>query len=133
MKREIAGVLVGLVAWFVVATAVNLVLRISWPDYAAAEKPMTFDFAMMLARLVTGAIASVCAGYAATWVAKGSALAARVLVVLLLLVFLPVHYALWNVFPAWYHLTFLASLIVLPPLGAMLRTKSRTENVPDAP
>ena len=65
MKRGIAGVLAGLVVWFVVATAINLALRLSWADYAMAEKPMTFTLGMQVARLVTGAVASLCAGVAA--------------------------------------------------------------------
>ena len=121
MKRAVAGVLAGLVVWFTVATAVNLLLRISWPDYAAAEKPMTFTLAMMLARLALGALSSLCAGYVAAWLAKGPRMPINALAGLLLLLFIPVHYGLWNNFPVWYHLTFLASLPVLVLLGARLR------------
>ena len=71
MRRGIASVLVGLVAWFCVATMVNLALRVSWPDYAAAEKLMVFTLGMQVARLLTGALASLGAGFAAVVVAKG--------------------------------------------------------------
>jgi len=118
MRRGIASVLVGLVAWFCVATMVNLALRVSWPDYAAAEKLMVFTLGMQVARLLTGALASLGAGFAAVVVAKGSATPVRVLAVLLLLLFIPVHYALWDKFPVWYHLVFPASLIPVTILGA---------------
>jgi len=130
MKRGIAGVAAGLVVWFVVATAVNFALRISWADYAAAEKPMTFTLAMLAARLGTGAIASLCAGFAAAWFANGSGTPVRVLAGLLLLLFLPVHYGLWDRFPVWYHVVFLASLVPLTLLGTSLKAKPATTNPP---
>ena len=127
MKRAIVGVLAGLVAWFVVATVLNLALRLTWVDYAAAEKPMTFTLAMLAARLGTGAIASLCAGFAAAWIANGSGAPVKVLAALLLLLFLPVHYGLWDRFPVWYHVVFLASLVPLTLLGASLKAKSAAE------
>ena len=126
MKRKVASVLVGLVAWICVATAVNLALRVSWPHYAAAEKPMTFTFGMQVARLLTGAFASLCAGFVAAVIAKGSGAPVRALAVVLLLLFIPVHYALWDKFPIWYHFVFLASLIPVTLLGAAWKAKSAT-------
>jgi len=126
MRRGIASVLVGLVAWFCVATMVNLALRVSWPDYAAVEKLMVFTLGMQVARLLTGALASLGAGFAAVVVAKGSATPVRVLAVLLLLLFIPVHYALWDKFPIWYHVVFLASLIPVTLLGGAGKTNSAT-------
>ena len=123
MKRGIAGILVGLIAWFVVATVVNLVLRVSWPDYAAAEKPMTFTLGMLAARLATGAFASLCAGFATAWIARGFGMPVKVLAALLLLLFLPVHYRLWDRFPVWYHATFLGSLILFVLLGAIWKAQ----------
>ena len=121
MKRGIASVLAGLVAWFVVATIINFALRMSWADYALAEKPMTFTLGMQAARLVTGAVASLCAGFAAAWIARGIGTPVKVLAALLLLLFLPVHYGLWDRFPLWYHVAFLASLVPLTLLGASLK------------
>jgi hypothetical protein len=123
MKRGIAAVLGGLVAWFVVVTAVNLVLRVSWPDYAAAEKPMTFTLGMLSARLAMGVLASVCAGFTAAWIARGFGMPVKVLSILLFLAFIPVHYGLWDRFPIWYHAMFLFSLIPFTLLGAVWNTK----------
>ena len=80
---------------------------------------MTFTFGMQVARLLTGAIASLCAGFVAAVVAKGAGTPARALAVMLLLLFIPVHYALWDKFPVWYHLTFLSSLVPLAYVGGM--------------
>jgi hypothetical protein len=124
MKRGIASVVAGLVAWFVVATIINFALRVSWADYALAEKPMTFTLGMQVARLITGAVASLCAGFAAAWIAKCSGTPVKVLAALLLLLFLPVHYGLWDRFPLWYHAVFLASLVPLTLLGARLKATS---------
>ena len=131
MKRGIAGVLAGLVVWFVAATAINFAMRMAWADYAMAEKPMTFTVGMQAARLVTGAVASLCAGYAATWIANGIGTPVKVLAALLLLLFLPVHYGLWDKFPLWYHVVFLASLVPLTLLGSILKVKSAATATPD--
>ena len=126
MVRKVASVFVGIVAWFCVASVVNFALRIVWPDYAAVEKSMNFTLGMQVARLLLGAFASICAGFAAAVVARGSATPVRALAVLLLLLFIPVHYALWDKFPIWYHVVFLASLIPLTLLGAAWKAKSAT-------
>ena len=123
MKRGIASVLAGLVAWICVATAVNFALRVSWPAYAAVEKLMAFTLGMQVARLLTGAFASLCAGFVAAVIAKGSGTPVRVLAVVLLLLFVPVHYALWDRFPVWYHIVFLASLMPLTLIGAAWKAK----------
>jgi hypothetical protein len=122
--RKIASVFAGIVVWFCVATVVNFTLRSVWPDYGAAEKSMAFTLGMQVARLLLGAFASVCAGFAAAVVAKGSATPIRALAMLLLLLFIPVHYALWDKFPIWYHVVFLASLIPVTLLGAAWKTNS---------
>jgi hypothetical protein len=119
--RTAGAVLGGLMAWTGVATLLNLGLRLGWPAYAVVEKAMTFTLAMQLARLLIGALASVAAGYSAAWISRRKPIAAWLLLVVLLAIFIPVHYQLWERFPAWYHLTFFVSLLVLPPLGAKLR------------
>jgi hypothetical protein len=121
VTRSIAGVAAGVVAWLLVATAGNLVLRLTWPAYAAVEKAMTFTLAMLSARLVLGAVSSLCAGFAVAWITRRNAIAAWCLVALLLAIFIPVHYALWHKFPAWYHVLFIASLVLFTLLGAMRR------------
>jgi hypothetical protein len=121
VMRAAGAVLGGLVAWTVVATLLNLALRLGWPAYAAVEKAMEFSLDMMIARLVIGALSSVAAGFFAAWISRRKAIATWVLVVVLLAIFIPVHYALWQRFPAWYHVFFILSLVVFTLLGAMRR------------
>ncbi len=89
MIRAIGAVLVGLIVWVLCATALDIVLRLALPGYAAGEPRLDFTLTMMIA-------------------------------IVLLLAFAPMHYHLWSKFPAWYHLTFLGSLALLPFAGAKL-------------
>jgi hypothetical protein len=124
MKRAIAAVVAGLCTWIVVATVLNLLMRVTWADYAAAEASMNFALGMQVGRLVVGAVASLAAGFVAAWIAPSSGMPVKVLGVVILLMFLPVHYNLWDKFPIWYHAVFLGSLIPFTLLGAALKTRS---------
>src|SRR5271167_2221986 len=108
MVRTVVAVVAGLIVWFVVATLVNLLFRALWPGYAEVEIGMNFTLAMLLGRLLLGALSSLCAGFTLAWIAKGNG---KVLGILLTLVFIPVHYQVWDKFPLAYHLIFLASLL----------------------
>ena len=46
MKRSILACLAGLLAWVVVVTVINRVLRVSLPNYTAAEHAVQFTLAM---------------------------------------------------------------------------------------
>jgi hypothetical protein len=118
---KIAGAAItGLVIWFFVATVLNLALRALWPHYHEAEIAFNFTFAMKLARLLLGAISTLSAGFVAAWIDKVGMRAATLTGVVLLCLFIPGHYMIWNKFPVWYHLTFLLSLLPLTLLGAAL-------------
>jgi hypothetical protein len=118
--RKIIGVVGGLVAWIAVATVLNWLMRLGLPGYVEAEKPMTFTLPMLAGRLVAGALSSIAAGAVFAWIAKTAGSAAVALGVVLLAMFLPVHFGLWDKFPVWYHLVFLASLLPLAVLGARI-------------
>jgi len=45
-----------------------------------------------------------------------------------LAMFVPAHIALWSKFPAWYHLTFLLTIIPAVLVGALL-TRRRNKDV----
>ena len=120
MLKGIAGVIGGFVGWFLIATVGNRVLRATWPGYAALEVSMTFTLAMLLARLVLGAVSSLGAGLVVALITNRNGLATKSLAGVLLVLFLPVHYSLWECFPIWYHIVFLASLVVVTLLGAAL-------------
>jgi hypothetical protein len=95
-------------------------MRLAWPGYAEVEAAMGFTPAMMLGRLILGALASLAAGLVAAWISRGQQRTIVVLTVVLLALFIPVHYRLWEKFSLWYHLTFLLSLALLPALGDRL-------------
>jgi hypothetical protein len=117
-------VLGGLVAWTLAATVLNLGVRLWWPGYAAVEKQMDFTLGMMLARLVIGALATVVGGFTGAWISRGKPLATWLLAIALLALFIPLHIDLWPRFPAWYHLTFLLSLVVCTWLGGRLKRRT---------
>lgn len=119
--RTIGAIAAGLAAWILVATAGNLLLRMSWPAYATVEKAMLFGNAMLLSRLALGAVSSLVAGFVTSSLTRRRRLAAWILVVLLLAVSVPIHLHFWQRFPLWYHLVFFASLAVFTLFGARRR------------
>ena len=126
MLRSIGGVIAGIIVWIAVVTALNFGLRHGWHDYAAVEKAMTFTISMMVARLTMSAVSSLASGYVAALVDKGR-WAPLVSGTILLLLFVPLHYAIWDKFPIWYHVTFLVSLPLLSAAGGkFLRAKPAT-------
>lgn len=124
MLRTTLAVIAGVFAWWALAIAGGRAIRASWPAYAAVEQSMAFTLPMMAARLTLGAMVSLTAGALAARLAPSSRYAALALGVVMLVTFIPIHVSLWSRFPPWYHLTFLASLIALCPLGgALVRPK----------
>jgi hypothetical protein len=124
MIKMIAGIVAGLVAWTIVATIGNLMFRVAWPGYAEAEVSMMFTLAMMVARLLLGTLSSLCAGFVVAWITKRNGTGAKVLGIVVTAMFFPVHYLLWDKFPIWYHVIFLASLFPLTLLGAKLAQRA---------
>ncbi len=126
MMRAIAAIVGGLGSWVLIATAANVVVRMAWPGYSDVEISMQFTVGMMLARLMVGVLSSLGAGLAVAWISKGDNRATWALAGILLAVFIPVHYGLWERFPIWYHVAFLTSLAVMPPVGGLLHSRHAT-------
>jgi len=124
MKRPILAFAVGLVVWFLLISVLDRALRIFVPGYAAAEPTMSFTLGMLAARLLIAALTSLIAGAAAAWIAPSSPRLPVLLGAVLLVAFIPIHVQLWSLFPFWYHLVFLATLIPLVALGSWL-TRAR--------
>ena len=122
--KTVGAVIAALVTWFFVATVLNLALRAWWPHYHEAETAFNFTLAMKLARLVLGAISSLAAGFVAAWIGRVRMRAAVLTGIVLLGLFIPGHYRIWDKFPVWYHLTFLVSLLPLTLLGAALNRRT---------
>jgi hypothetical protein len=123
MLKSMLAVVVAIIAWFLVATICNLVLRLALPGYSAAEVTISFTLTMMICRLITGLISSVAAGFICAAIAGRSRPAPKIAAVIMVLLFLPVHYMLWNKFPIWYHLFFLITLAPTMVIGAALKSR----------
>lgn len=118
--RAVLAIAAGFIVWFAAATVGNLLIRSLVPGYAEVEKAMTFSLAMLLARLVLGAGASIVAGIACAAVTPRTRWPVFVFALLLLALFVPVHVSLRDTFSLWYHIVFLGSLFPLVVLGAKL-------------
>src|SRR5262249_24155453 len=126
MAKKIGSGVAGLAAWVAVVGVVGGVMRRAWPEYASVAEAMTFTLPMMFARLAIGAVATLATGWVTAVIAGGSQSARLTAGAILLVAFVPQHVRLWNVFPVWYHLTFLASLVPLTYWGgAMASTPPR--------
>ena len=120
MARTITGVIAGVVVWILIATIGNLAMRVAWPSYAEVEAAMGFTTAMLVSRLLLGGVSSLGAGWLAARISNHNRGAIYALAGILIVIFIPVHYGLWEKFPLWYHGVFFVSLAVMPVLGARL-------------
>ncbi|MBV8063224.1 MAG: hypothetical protein JOY51_06485 [Nevskia sp.] len=110
----------GFVAWVVLVSLLDRVLRLAIPGYLEAEPKFAFTLTMMLARLGIGALSSLAAGAAAALIARSAARAPWIAGAVFLALFIPEHVKLWSVLPVWYHLTFLLTLVPLFGAGGAL-------------
>ncbi len=130
MIRSILAAVVGVVAWIATATMLNIGQRYALPGYAAAEPSMVFTLAMLVGRLVVGLAASVAAGFACSWVARGATPAGWMLAALMLCLFAVLHAKLWHTFPVWYHLFFLLTLVPAILVGFALQRRVASGDQP---
>ena len=121
MWRTILAVVGGLVAWALVATLLNIGVRLALPGYSEAEPALAFTLAMKIARLSLAILASLAAGATAKSIAPASRAAPWVVGFIMLALFLPVHISIWSRLPVWYHLFFLVTLAPAVALGAWCR------------
>jgi hypothetical protein len=120
MKRFILACLAGLLTWIVVVTVINSVLRLSLPNYTAAEQTLQFTLGMKWARLLMAIVTSLVAGAVTGWISPSSRRAPLIVGSVVLAMFVPLHIAIWSRFPVWYHLTFLLTIIPAVLVGALL-------------
>ena len=128
MKRSILACVAGLLTWAAVATVINRVLRLSLSNYTAAEHTLQFTLGMKWARLLMAIVTSLVAGAVTRWISPSSRWAPLIVGGVVLAMFVPAHIALWSKFPAWYHLTFLLTIIPAVLVGALL-TRRRNKDV----
>ena len=119
MLKSVLAVVVAVITWFLTATILNLILRALFPGYSAAELTFAFTLPMMICRLALGLVSSLCAGLVCARIA-GRSIAAKITAGIMVALFIPAHYMLWDKFPVWYHLFFLVTLAPTVLLGASL-------------
>jgi hypothetical protein len=127
MKRSILACLAGLLTWTVVVTVINRVLRLSLSNYTAAEHTLQFTLGMKWARLLMAIVTSLVAGAVTRRISPSSRWAPLIVGSVVLAMFVPAHIALWSKFPAWYHLTFLLTIIPAVLVGALLTTRRKKD------
>jgi ABC-type Co2+ transport system permease subunit len=120
MKRSILACLAGLLTWIVVVTVINRVLRLSLPNYTAAEQTLQFTLGMKWARLLMAIVTSLVTGAITRWISPSRRWAPLIVGSVVLAMFVPLHIAIWSKFPVWYHLTFLLTIIPAVLVGALL-------------
>jgi hypothetical protein len=125
MLRTIAGIILGVVAWYAVVFIASFALRTAAPHLGAALVVHATTTALA-ARLGISFLASLLGGWLAATVAR-SQRAPLIAGVLMLAIFVPYHLygrdpggTIWTSYPLWYHLTFFVSLVLLSVLGGRL-------------
>jgi hypothetical protein len=119
-RRPILACLAGLVTWILVVSLINRMLRLSLPNYTAAEHTLQFTLGMKWARLLMAVATSLVAGAVTRRISPLSRWAPLIVGSIVLAMFLPLHIAIWNRLPVWYHLTFLLTIIPAVLAGGML-------------
>jgi hypothetical protein len=127
MKRSLLACLAGLLTWIVVVSVINRVLRLSLPNYTAAEQTLQFTLGMKWARLLMAIVTSVVAGSVTAWISRSSRWAPLIVGGVVLAMFLPLHIAIWSKLPAWYHLTFLLTIVPAVLAGTLLNPRRNTD------
>jgi hypothetical protein len=118
--RAIGGLLAGALVWKAIVALFTLVGNLVWPAYAAVEVQRVFTLEMFASRLLVGALANVAFGAVAAWVA-GSEQRAFWFALAAWMIFSVVdHTLVWDQFPLWYHLLYLACIVPVAMLGARL-------------
>ena len=120
MIRAIGAMIAGAVAWESVVLLATFAGRLIWPAYASVEKHREFALDMLLSRLAVGAIATLAFGAIVMWVARGDRRTVHAIIALGLLFSVVDHYTVWDQFPIWYHLVYLAYIVPVAMLGARL-------------
>src|SRR5262249_24593399 len=119
----------GLVTWIFLVTVSGWILRAAWPEYSAVADSMAFTLPMLVARLAISAVTLLAAARVTAFLAPKPTTATLLLGTVPLAGFVPIHINLWNRFPAWYHLTFLLTLIPLSLLGGRLGRTGEMERI----
>lgn len=128
--RAIGALVAGVLAWKAVANLATLLGQLMWPAYAAVETQRTFTLDMLLSRLAVGALATVVFGIVVAWVTRGDKKSVALITIMWLAYSVVDHIIVWDDFPVWYHLLYLAYIAPLVLHGAKMvkRRNDHTAN-----
>ena len=120
--KVVLAVLAGVVLWGVLWNVGTLGSQRALPELAAPGEPVTHA-GLLLAWIAYSVALSVLAGWVAAALA-GERAAAAVwgLALVNLAIGIAVEVAYWGLFPAWYHVVFLALVVPATLAGGRLRT-----------
>ena len=118
--RAIGGLLAGALVWKAIAALFTLAGNLVWPAYAAVEVQRVFTLEMFASRLLVGALANLAFGAVAAWVAGAEKNAFRLALGAWMIFSVVDHILVWDQFPVWYHLLYLACIVPMAMLGARL-------------
>lgn len=118
--RAIGGLLAGALVWKAMATLFTLVGNLVWPAYAAVEVQRVFTPEMFASRLLVGALANLAFGAVAAWFAAAEKNAFWLALSAWMIFSVVDHILVWDQFPVWYHLLYLACIVPIALLGARL-------------
>lgn len=121
----LAAVALGAATWWAVLGGGFLLLRAVWPAYVDAEPQKAYTLAMLAVRLLIFSTAIAAASGVAAILARDERLA-WLAGLLILILSIPSHLVpgyVWNDYPAWYHLVYLASILPIS-WGAGRTTRS---------
>lgn len=124
--RAAAGLAIGALTWWAVLGLEFVVLRASWPAYLAAEPDKAYTLPMLLARLAIFSTTIFAASAAAALSARDVRLAWLAGAVIFLLSVPPHLYpgTVWDDYPVWYHLAYLASIFPIAVFAARVVSRS---------
>jgi len=123
--RAILAVLAGIVLWGILWTGGHAVLTGIFPGAHDADG-FTQSAGLLLVYLVGSIVPSLCAGYAAAWIAKLRPMrVVAVLAAVQLAIGIVVQAGVWERAPVWYHVPFLLMVVPAHVLGGWMRTAPR--------
>jgi hypothetical protein len=123
LVRTISALVAGAISWEAVVALATLLGRLVWPAYAAVEEQRIFTMDMLLSRLTVGALATLAFGMVVSWVARDEMKSIRLVIFAWLLFSVADHILVWDQFPVWYHLLYLAYIVPLALLGGRIKRR----------
>ncbi len=122
LARIAAAIATGVVVWWLVLGAGIALLRLGFPGYVEVEPEKAYSLGMLFARLLVFSSTIVAVALVAAWVAADVRLA-WVAGALILALSIPDHLVpgfVWDDYPVWYHLVYLASILPLALTGGAI-------------